>query len=253
MRRLATVFIAVLAVVSIACGDDAVPTEPTDVGPFSRTEVFTGTLAPGGTSFYSIASGSAGAVAVTFASARVVNTSTTLSPTLTIGFGVPRGIDCQTSQTVQASPSLQAQVKVSIEPGIYCIRIADSGGLSQSIDFAVRMIFPVEPITTPATSPQTEPFNSLLAVGGTSARTFVVPQAGGYSITLTGAPAPVGMSVGIPEFGTNGCLPMSSLTATANSGAQFSGSIDPGTYCLRVFDVGGLSAPISFTINIVHP
>jgi len=115
------------------------------------------------------------------------------------------------------------------------------------------MTFPVEPITTPATSPQTEPFNSLLAVGGTSARTFVVPQAGGYSITLTGAPAPVGMSVGIPEFGTTGCLPMSSLTATANTGAQFSGSIDPGTYCLRVFDVGGIAAPISFTINIVHP
>jgi len=151
MRRFATVFIALLAVVSIACGDNAVPTEPTDVGPFSRTEVFTGTLARGGTSFYSIASGNTGSVAITFASARVVNTSTTLFPTVTIGFGVPRGIDCQTSQTVQASPSLQAQIRVSIEPGIYCIRIADSGGLSQSIDFAVRMTFPVEPIAKLAT------------------------------------------------------------------------------------------------------
>ena len=254
MRRFAAVFMAVLAAVAAGCGDDtAGPTEPTDVGPFSRTEIFAGRLAPGGSAFYSVVSGNAGSVVVTFASARVINTSTTLSPTLTIGFGVPRGTDCQTSQTVQASPALQSQIRATIEPGIYCVRIADSGALSQPIDFAIRMIFPIEPISTPATTPQTESFNSLLAVGGSSARSFVVPMAGNYSITLTGAPTAVGLSVGIPETGSAGCLPMSSLTATANSGTQFSGGIDPGTYCVRVFDVGGITAPINFSINIVHP
>jgi hypothetical protein len=246
-------FIAVLAAVAAGCDETAGPTEPTDVGPFSRTEVFAGRLAPGGTAFYSIASGSAGSAVVTFASARVIDTSTTLSPTLTIGFGVPRGTDCQTSQTVQASPGLQSQLRANIEPGIYCVRIADTGALSQPIDFAIRLIFPIEPTSTPATTPQTEGFNSLLAVGGTSARSFVVPMAGSYSITLTGAPTAVGLSVGIPESGASGCLPMSTLTATPNTGAQFSGQIDPGTYCVRVFDVGGITSSISFSINIVHP
>jgi hypothetical protein len=253
MRRFAAVFIAVLAAMAAGCDETAGPTEPTDVGPFSRTEIFAGRLAPGGTAFYSVVSGNAGSVVVTFASARVINTSTTLSPTLTLGFGVPRGTDCQTSQTVQASPALQSQIRVSIEPGIYCVRIADTGALSQPVDFAIRMILPVESISTPATTPQTETFNSLLVVGGSTARSFVVPMAGSYSITLTGAPTAVGLSVGIPESGSSGCLPTSTVTATANSGTQFSGGIDPGTYCVRVFDVGGITTSINFSINIIHP
>lgn len=253
MKRFAVAFMAVLAAVSIGCNDTAVPTEPTDPGPVSRTEVFSGTLAPGGTSFYSVTTISSGTIVVTFASARVTTTSTTLSPTLVIGFGVPRGTDCVTSETVNATPQLQAQIRTAVEAGVYCVRIADTGGLSQTVDFGVRIILPVEPITAPPSSPQTDVFNSLLAVGGSSARTFVVPQSGAYSVTLTSAPAPVGLSIGIPELGTTGCLPMQSLTATPNTGAQFSGQIDPGMYCIRVFDIGGISAPVTFAINIVHP
>ena len=164
MRRFAAVFMAVLAAMSVACGDNAIPTEPTDIGPFSRTEVFAGTLAPGGTASIRSRPGNAGSVVVTFASARVINTSTTLSPTLTLGFGVPRGTDCQTSQTVQASPALQAQIARHhraghlLRPHRRHRRACRRRSISRS-----RMTFAVEPTSTPATSPQTDMFNSLLA------------------------------------------------------------------------------------------
>ena len=253
MRRFAAVVLAALAVLSAACGDEIdTGVDPGDIGPVSRAEVFTGTLAPRESSFYAISTGFAGTIAITFASARVTTTNTTLSPTMTIGFGVPRGTDCQTSQTVNVTPGLQSHIRTSIDPGTFCVRIADTGGLSQTIDFAVRIVLPIDP-TFPSPPPQNETFNSLLAAGGSSARSFVVPATGSYSITLTGSPVPVGLSIGIPEFGSFGCLPMGTVTASPNTGAQFTGGIDPGTYCVRVFDVGGITSSVSFSIAIVHP
>ena len=50
-----------------------------------------------------------------------------------------------------------------------------------------------------------------------------------------------------------GCLLNSSVTAAAGSAPQLSAPVDAGDYCVKLFDVGGLTAPMSFTLTIVYP
>lgn len=115
------------------------------------------------------------------------------------------------------------------------------------------------PTPTP-TSPVTEIFSSGLLPLGTAARTFVAAQAGSVAITLTSSGPPGGVSlsvgIGIPTpTASGGCsLTSAVVAAPAVSGpAQLTATVDAGTYCLKVFDTGTLTAQTFFSTTIVRP
>ncbi len=122
---------------------------------------------------------------------------------------------------------------------------------------------PTTTTTTTTTTTVAEPtirenFSGTLAVGPSRFYSFSVSQNGTVNVTLTslgGSSQPsdvtVGLSVGTPS-GT-GCSTPSTVTVSAASTAQVTGTYSPGIYCARIFDVGNLPAPVAFAITIAHP
>jgi len=108
-----------------------------------------------------------------------------------------------------------------------------------------------------ATSPVTETFSGQFIPGGNASRAFTAASAGTASVTLTsvGPPADaiVGLGVGIPQSSGSGCYLTQTVKTGASSTPQFTVAVDAGAYCVRVYDLGTLTAPVSFTITIVRP
>jgi hypothetical protein len=113
---------------------------------------------------------------------------------------------------------------------------------------------PPAPVTpTPATPTVTETFTGQLLVLGSNTHTFTVQQIGGLRVTINGITpsAAVGIGVGTPSGAS--CLVIQSLTAVANPTAQISGTATiTGSFCVHVYDVGGLVEPVNYTITVLH-
>jgi len=113
---------------------------------------------------------------------------------------------------------------------------------------------PPAPATpTPVTPTVTETFTGQLLVLGSNSHTFTVSQIGGLQVTLSGItpPAAIGIAVGTPSGAS--CLPIQSLTAVANPTAQISGTATiTGSFCVSVYDVGGLVEPVNYTVTVLH-
>jgi hypothetical protein len=116
---------------------------------------------------------------------------------------------------------------------------------------------PAAPTATTAAivvvSPVTETFATQLAVGGSSSRTFTAAKSGTATVTLTslGSTLKVGLGIGIPDAVGGACLFTKSIETAA--GGQLAASVDPGVYCVRVYDLGTLTSTINFTVTIVRP
>lgn len=110
--------------------------------------------------------------------------------------------------------------------------------------------------TSPTTSPVTETFASQLFVAGSASRSFTAAKAGTATVTLVTAGPPstvkLGFGIGVPDALGSGCLFTRSSEA-ATAGTSFSLPVDAGTYCVRVYDVGAMTANITFSITIVRP
>ena len=113
--------------------------------------------------------------------------------------------------------------------------------------------------TAPTTvaSPVTETYSGQFIPGGSAARSFTAASSGTVSITLTqiGPPADlvVGLGVGIPQSNGSGCYLTRSLSAGAASSPQLTMTVDAGSYCVRLYDLGTMQAVTAFTVTIVRP
>jgi hypothetical protein len=115
---------------------------------------------------------------------------------------------------------------------------------------------PTTPTSPPAEPTISERYAGTLGVGATGFYSFSVTQSGRVNATLTnvsgndGAPA-LGMGLGTPS-GFD-CSVRASTTASPGPEAQVTDVLLPGVYCVRVFDVGNLTAPVTFDVTIAHP
>lgn len=109
--------------------------------------------------------------------------------------------------------------------------------------------------TTP-TSPTTSRFLSRLAVNGSASRTFTVSTAGTVTATLVNAGGPftvMGLGLGIPLGGVSNCTLSRSVSTASGTTPQISAVVDPGTYCVAIYDVGNLTDTIDFEVTITYP
>jgi len=100
----------------------------------------------------------------------------------------------------------------------------------------------------------TDTFNGTVAVKGSDAHNFSVTVTGVVSVTLTAAPVPLTLSVGVP--GGNGCAPINAgatVLATPGALAQLAGEVTPATYCVLVADPNTLTAAAAYTVTVNHP
>ena len=112
---------------------------------------------------------------------------------------------------------------------------------------------------TAAAPTVTESFTGTLPVGGFKFYTFNIAVNGTVNVTLnsvtgTGVPSTVQVGLGIGQPSGIDCAATATITAGANfAKPQQTGTFGPGTFCVRVSDVGNLFGPAAFSITIAHP
>ncbi len=100
------------------------------------------------------------------------------------------------------------------------------------------------------------PFSSQLAPKGTATRAFTVSTPGAVNITLSStnpAGIVVGLGVGIPRSNGAGCSLSRSVETVAGPSPQITVTVDTGTYCAQIYDLGTLTDPLAFTLSISRP
>jgi hypothetical protein len=105
-----------------------------------------------------------------------------------------------------------------------------------------------------------ETFGGSIPVGGTAFYSFNVPVEGPVSFTLLqyrnaadGADTDKVASIGIGVPAGTTCIVASAVTTKAGNSPQFSQTVPPSIYCVRITDPGQLENPATFLINIAHP
>jgi hypothetical protein len=131
-----------LAVFLAACDDS--PVAPTDATTTTTTttttasvELFSGTLDPGGSAFFSFHA-RGGQVKAQLSSLTLIGSREASTAAVRVGVGVPRGLGCEVSSSLQLSPGLVSQAVMEIPAGIHCISVEDSGGLSSRAQFLLK-------------------------------------------------------------------------------------------------------------------
>ena len=111
--------------------------------------------------------------------------------------------------------------------------------------------------TAPTVTQKTDNFSGTVQVNGSAIHNFTVENSGQVSVTLTAASPPsdvvLGVGVGTPGDNACGILQGASVNARAGSTAQLTGVVSPGTYCVKLSDVGGQTAAVSYTVTVMHP
>jgi len=113
------------------------------------------------------------------------------------------------------------------------------------------------PTQTPAAPTTSERYLATIGVGGSGFYSFPVSQYGTVNVTLnavSGLDDPsVGLGLGLGVPSGFGCSPSSTVTASAGASPQLTATDPIGVFCVRVYDVGNLTAPLTFDVTIAHP
>ena len=110
---------------------------------------------------------------------------------------------------------------------------------------------PTTPIETPVQISET--FDGSITINGAFTHTFTTGRAGQATATLTSL-SPDSAAIVSFVFGTwNGQYCQAILFKDdATSGANLTGNASLGSFCVRVADVGRLTAPTGYSITVQH-
>lgn len=138
MRPVGFAFMLAVLVMS-ACGGDT-PTSPSTTATTPAPILFSGTLQPRASRFYSYTLTTAGTVTALLAS--MERNGAPVGSAIELGLGVPAGTGCAVTAVSHTGPTLQPQLREDYTAGTYCVRIADVDGLPQPTDFTIRVMHP---------------------------------------------------------------------------------------------------------------
>lgn len=141
-RRLALPLVVMVSLSAAACGNDAdTPTSPSipEASVDSTSRMFTGTLTPHGSTFFSFTVAQDSGVFLTLASLTPTSGRGTVQTPVDLGLGTPRGTGCAVAQTVATSADLAAQIRAWRSAGVHCVSVSDAGRLTGEVAFAVRI------------------------------------------------------------------------------------------------------------------
>jgi hypothetical protein len=89
---------------------------------------------------------------------------------------------------------------------------------------------------------------------------FTVTNTGTATFSLTntslsngGPPLAITIGFGVGTSTDGVCSIGYSVPASASSSPQITGTVNPGSLCVGVFDIGTMSANIDYSITVVHP
>ena len=97
-------------------------------------------------------------------------------------------------------------------------------------------------------------FESVLYPNGSASRGVLVSTSGTLTAILdTVSPsASIGLALGLARSDGAGCY-MTVAIEAAETPAQLASAVEPGSYCVHVFDVGQLAREVAFSVTITKP
>jgi hypothetical protein len=113
----------------------------------------------------------------------------------------------------------------------------------------------VSPTVTQPTPTFTDTFTGTLTVNGAATHAFVTQASGTVTALLRVVEPDANVVVGV-SLGTWNGVSCQIVIANdkATQGSQVTGAVSSsGSLCLRVYDVGALTAPLTYTVDVVHP
>ncbi|OFW21565.1 MAG: hypothetical protein A3H97_12710 [Acidobacteria bacterium RIFCSPLOWO2_02_FULL_65_29] len=254
MRR--STLVAFAAALAAACG--STPTEPSSSTSIATAELFVGRLPAAGSRFYAFSPNTAGSVSLMLASLTPEGRRAASTDIVGLAFGIPRGTGCSHDRFVETRAGLTAQLLVAqTTAGVHCVDVYDVGRLAGSMNFAVRIVMTPVAGTPPeaTTSAGSDSFSTSVPALGSATRTIPASQAGTITVHLTSlspTDAVIGFGLGIPRADGGGCYLSTSTDATTGA-APLASRVDPGTYCVQVYDSGLLKSPATFTLTTLYP
>ena len=242
-----------LAMLLFISGCTKAPTVPTDntPQPYTVADAFLGTLAPQSSQFKTFNVLQSADTTITLVSEMIGNTTLSVPVTMVLGSLSADGNDCVGTTSTTATPALTAHLKQTLSVATYCVKLSDQGSLGSSVDFAVVI---VQAANVPTLgSPGSDTFSTNLYPMSSAVRTFPMSQAGEAKVTLSNVSpaASIGIGLGMTSDGNN-CFLNKTVVTTPGAGAELSAAADPGQYCVKVFDPGGLADRVNFTAQIAH-
>jgi hypothetical protein len=133
------VFLLLCTPIASSCGDSPTsPDETTTTTVTTSSVVFEGTLEQEQSSFYAFTASQSGSVTVNLASLNLVGHREALTVPVRIGVGVPKGEGCRETESIETLPALVSQFSATLESGIHCVNIADTGQLPGAAVFLIR-------------------------------------------------------------------------------------------------------------------
>jgi hypothetical protein len=110
------------------------------------------------------------------------------------------------------------------------------------------------PSTTPTPTVTEPPFAETLTVNGANLKQFSTTGRGTVTATLTAVGPDTTTVIGLSLGTWNGSSCQIVLDQRAAQGASLVGqATGVGNLCLRVYDPGTLTAPVTFSVDISHP
>lgn len=98
-------------------------------------------------------------------------------------------------------------------------------------------------------------FASHLSLKGATTRAFTTTNAGTIKLTLSSlgnGTQVAGIGVGVPATGAPCSLALSTVTGPGSDPQIVTGA-DAGSYCVQVYDTGGLTGDVEFSLKIEYP
>jgi hypothetical protein len=218
----------------------------------SVTEFFDLLVDPGTSDFRTFQVPKTEYVQVTLVALSTEDPRQPLSVPMHLRLGRSTGTDCNELVGGSHTPGFRAQLGSVLEAGIYCVELIDIGNLPVTTGALVRVVHPA-PWVLPM--PQTLTSNSIITAGGSFTRTFEATAPGGLVVTLTDLQpnVEVGLGVGMDYDSEVGCRLSQVIRSTARSTPHFNLQVDPGDYCVQVFDIGNFTQTTTFALTIQHP
>jgi hypothetical protein len=110
-----------------------------------------------------------------------------------------------------------------------------------------------EPPTGPTPDPTTRTFSDTLTPNSARIHPFATVAGGTVTATLTAIPASTAIGMDLGTWNGNSCHIIIAKTDAALNSVVIGTVASAGDLCVRVYDVGQLTAGTAYTVTVVHP
>lgn len=146
-RALGVSAMALCVAVTVGCRKGSTSTTAATAVPVAATvaETFSNTVGVGGSVFYSFPVPQYGTVELTLTDVQPVRPNPDFDPSveeLSVAIGAPAGVGCTAASSITTAPGSTVQLSGAYGPGIFCIKVFDSGLLTAPVVFTAKVAHP---------------------------------------------------------------------------------------------------------------